>query len=487
MRIKDIINFYQNIISHSLSKESLEFEVSNITDNSKQVEMGNIFVAIAGEKFNGIDFVADALKEGAIIVIPAEYKDQFSDSNIIIVKNTRDFLAKVTFYLNKDYIPQNLLTVSGTNGKSSVSFFVSQYLNNLNIKNMVIGTLGIYIDGKKELDCLTTPSPSVLCEYFKIASSRGINFVAMESSSHGIEQHRIDGLDFKALGFTNLSQDHLDYHKTMDNYFKSKQRLYTDFAGIPVVNVDDNWGEKLSKSLSKEVIEYGFKANKGLKLLDIKKQNISQTASVLYNNKEYNILINLMGEFQVYNILCAIGVLLSCGFEIEKLVEITPKIQQVEGRLNLVLPKIDRGFKVFVDFAHSPNALEEVLKILKKEDHNKLHVVFGCGGDRDKTKRPIMGEIASKYADCIYITDDNPRTEDATAIRLEVEAGVINKEGIEVYNIANRKDAIIKALASMDKQDILLVAGKGHEDYQIIGTEKIHFSDIEVILEMLDS
>ena len=194
-----------------------------------------------------------------------------------------------------------------------------------------------------------------------------------------------------------------------------------------------------------------------------------------------------MGEFQVYNILCAIGMLLSCGFEIEKLVEITPKIQQVEGRLNLVLPKIDRGFKVFVDFAHSPNALEEVLKILKKEDHNKLHVVFGCGGDRDKTKRPIMGEIASKYADCIYITDDNPRTEDATAIRLEVEAGVINKEGIEVYNIANRKDAIIKALASMDKQDILLVAGKGHEDYQIIGTEKIHFSDIEVILEMLDS
>jgi UDP-N-acetylmuramoyl-L-alanyl-D-glutamate--2,6-diaminopimelate ligase len=492
MKIKNILDFYKGVISHSLSIEALDFEISNITDNSKQIVAKNIFVAIVGEKFNGVDFVEDALKKGSIVVVPALYKNKMMGDNIIFVENTRDFLARVIFHLHSEYIPQNILSVSGTNGKSSVSFFVSQYLNHLSIKNMVIGTLGIYIDGKFELECLTTPSPSILCEYFKIAKSKGINYVVMESSSHGIEQHRIDGLNFKALGFTNLTQDHLDYHKTMDNYFKSKVRLYKDFNGTPVINVDDDWGRKLvSLSEKQEIFEYGFKANgnlnSGLKLLEIKKQNISQLVRFLYNNQELELHINLMGEFQVYNILCAMGMLLSCGFDMQKLVNATPLIKQVDGRLNLVLPKIHKDFKVFVDFAHTPNALEEVLKILKKEEHNKLHVVFGCGGDRDKSKRPIMGEIASRYADIIYITDDNPRTENASTIRFEVEAGVVNKEGITVYNVSGRLDAIKKAINSLSKGDILIVAGKGHENYQIIGSEKFHFSDTETILQLLDS
>ncbi len=491
IKIKDIISFYNEIESNSLKEDNLNSDVLNITDNSKQVNKNSIFVAVIGEKFNGVDFVDNAIQNGALlVVIPKQYQNIINKKNVVFVENTRDFLSRATFFLYKDDIPQNILTVSGTNGKSSVSFFVSQILNHLNIKNMVIGTLGIYIDGKKELDCLTTPSPSVLCEYFKIASKKGISYVVMESSSHGIEQHRMDGLNFKTLGFTNLSQDHLDYHKTMDNYFLSKSRLYTDFDnGNAVINVDDNWGLKLNNlcvSLGKSVLSYGMNSSNGLKILSITKYSTLQEIKIIYDNKEYDIEINLIGEFQVYNILCAMGMLLSCGFDIDSLVVISPKIKEVEGRLNLLIPKNNVNYKIFVDFAHTPNALEEVLKTLKKEQHNKLHVLFGCGGNRDKSKRAIMGKISSIYADVVYITDDNPRYEDPADIRFEIEKGVELRDGLEVYNIDGRSEAIKTAISSLNSGDILLVAGKGHESYQIIGDTTIHFSDKEEILAMLE-
>ncbi|MDR0483851.1 MAG: UDP-N-acetylmuramoyl-L-alanyl-D-glutamate--2,6-diaminopimelate ligase [Alphaproteobacteria bacterium] len=491
MKIKDIINFYHNV-EHNLSAEVLNKELINITDNSQEVVEGSIFVAIVGEKFNGVDFTPQALDNGALVVVlPLEYKNKLNHENIIFVENTRDFLSRGIFYLNKHDIPENIITISGTNGKSSTSFFVSQFLNYLQIKNMVIGTLGIYIDGKKVQDCLTTPSATTLMEYFKIATKNNIKFVVMESSSHGIEQHRVDGLHFKAVGFTNLTQDHLDYHKTMENYFLAKARLYTsDLSDTSVINIDDEYGDRLSglaKKSGKKVLDYGFKAKDGLQILEITKHNTSQSVRVLYKNQEYIVNINLMGEFQVYNILCAMGILLNLGFSITELADITPKLQQIEGRLNLILPKNQdkANSKIFVDFAHSPNALEEVLKILKKEEHNKLLVVFGCGGNRDKTKRPIMGAISAKYADIVYITDDNPRFEDATTIRNEIEQGITKRDNLVVHNIAGRKSAIAKAIADLNSGDILLVAGKGHEDYQIIGDKKHHFSDSETILEIL--
>ncbi|MDR2008035.1 MAG: UDP-N-acetylmuramoyl-L-alanyl-D-glutamate--2,6-diaminopimelate ligase [Alphaproteobacteria bacterium] len=471
MQIKDILEKYPNI--------------TNITDDSRQVSQGSIFVAIAGEKFNGVDFIDAALAKGAIAVVVSEdYKNKLSGDKLIFVENPRDFLSCSIFYLNREYIPQNILTVSGTNGKTSTSLFVSQFLNHLKIKNMVIGTLGIYIDGKLVSDSLTNPSASTLIKYFKITAEAGIEYVVMESSSHGLAQHRTDGLQFKVAGFTNLTQDHLDYHKTMEEYFTAKKRLYTDLASAAVINVDDVYGERLAHSVGSG-ISYGFKAD-GLKILEINNLHTSQTLKILYENKEYEFSINLIGEFQVYNILCAMGMLLSVGFNIADLIEIAPKILPATGRLELVSQQKINA-KIFVDYAHTPDALEQVLKTLKKEEHNRLLVIFGCGGDRDKTKRPKMGKIASELADVVYITDDNPRTENAEVIRAEVAAGIINRAGLQVYNIGGRREAIVQALDKLQDGDILLVAGKGHEDYQIIGETKHHFSDRETILEVLNA
>lgn len=496
MKISDIISFYRQIDNNtdatSIAENILNQDITKISDNTKDIDNSSIFVAVVGEKFNGVDFIDEAFKKGAILVIaPSYYKEKISYNNVLFVKNSRDFLARATFFFHKDYIPQNILTVSGTNGKSSVSFFVSQFLNCLEVKNLVIGTLGIYIDGQKTRDCLTTPNPLILCEYLEQAQKQGINYVVMESSSHGIEQHRMDGLNFVTAGFTNLTQDHLDYHKTMDNYFIAKSRLYTELnTGNSVINVDDEWGVKLKELCTehnKTVLDYGLNANAGLQVLSILKYDTSQEVAVKYEDNEYNVVINLMGEFQVYNILCAIGMLLSCGFKIEDLVSVSSQIKEVEGRLNLVIPR-DKylDYKIFVDFAHTPNALEEVLKMFKKENHHKLHVLFGCGGNRDKTKREIMGRIASEYADYIYITDDNPRFEDPKEIRAEVEKGVKRRSGLEVYNIDDRAKAIKQAISSLNKGDILLVAGKGHEKSQIIGDKVIDFSDKEEILKVLD-
>jgi len=487
VKIKDILEFYPAI---DVNLIDLNVEITNITDNSQQVAAGSIFVAVAGEKFNGIDFIETALKNGAAAaVVPKEYINKLPYQNLIYVENTRDFLARAIFYLNAEYIPENILTVSGTSGKTSISFFVSQFLKHLHIKNMVIGTMGTYIGDRQIDEGLTNPPANALVEYFKTAAANNIKYVITETSSHGLAQHRTDGIKFKVAGWTNLTQDHLDYHKSMEEYFLAKARLYTsDLSAAAVINADDEYGAKLSQmacKAGKSVIEYGFKGA-DIKIIAIHKEDTFQTVQILYQNKEYEFSINLMGEFQVYNILCAMGMLLSQGFSMQDLIKIAPSVKRVRGRLELV-PQQKINAKIFVDYAHKPDALEKVLKTLKKEAHKKLFVLFGCGGDRDKVKRPIMGKIASELADTVYITDDNPRFENAGDIRNEVEKGIINKEGLAVYNIDGRAAAIAKALQDLQEGDILLVAGKGHEDYQIIGDKKHHFNDSETILEILNA
>ncbi len=499
MYIDDILRFYKNY--YVVGNYHKEVKISNVTAISDKVKENSIFVAISGEKFNGVDFLDQAFDKGAILAVVAmEYKNSLQDTHknkpIVFVQDTRDFLARINFYLYKDHIPDSILTVSGTNGKTSVSFFVSQLLSEMGISNMTIGTMGIYIDSQKQRDCLTTPSAEILVEYFISAKNKGINHVIMESSSHGIDQHRIDGINFKTAAFTNLSQDHLDYHKSMEDYFKVKSRLYLDLVDNPlVINADDEWGKKLineCRNKGKQIIEYGVKtanAESNLKIIRIVKHSYFQSVEITHKGQVYKLEIKLLGEFQVYNVICAVGMLLSCGFDIKQLCFAVTKLKEIEGRLNYIsYPESNKKVKgrIFIDFAHTPNALEAVLSVLKKEKHRKLKVVFGCGGNRDPLKRGIMGEIASRYANSIYITDDNPRFEDPSVIREQVEKGVIKSDSVEVYNIDCRVQAINFAIASLEEEDILLIAGKGHENYQIVGDQIIEYSDKKTVLEALD-
>jgi UDP-N-acetylmuramyl-tripeptide synthetase len=471
-------------------------EITKITSNSKNIIKNSVFVAIKGTKNHGLDFLEDAVNNGACICVIEfgdleKYKIDIKKYaiNFLEVKDTKEFLAKslLEFYGGEKVLPKNIITVTGTNGKSSTAFFAAQMLQQMNINNMVIGTMGIFINGNKITDSLTTPSSEDLIKYLVDGKKQGIEYVIMESSSHGLDQKRTDGIKFKGAGFTNLTQDHLDYHETMENYYQAKKRLFTELnLGYSVINVDDEYGKRLKQELPSNfyVIDYGFNA-RWLKINSLQSDlaNNRQLLDLWYIDKSYPIVVNLLGEFQVYNILCAVGLLLSCNLNFMEIIKAIPKLKEIQGRLNFI--KECKKGSIFIDFAHSPNALEEVLKILKKQTPKKLKVLFGCGGNRDKTKRPIMGNIANNLADVVYITDDNPRFEEPEDIRAEILAGIPKNSTKILKNIANRKEAIFQAIQELDEGEILLIAGKGHENGQIIKDKVLEFNDKQVVLEAL--
>ncbi len=507
------INF--NLNSNSFNN----IPVLHITANSLSVVQGSIFVAIKGVKVNGEDYIADAIKKGASLCI-IDQNSNYNQSQEILNKivrvqsitddianettktqdiyadkPTKNFLAKALFYLNKDNIAKNILTITGTNGKTSTAFFISQFLSLLQKPNMLIGTTGVYLNllnkTQKLAQTITTPGVEDLCQYFITAKQNGANFVAMESSSHGISQNRILGINFSVAGFTNLTQDHLDYHTSMENYFQAKAKLFTSFnIKNAVINVDDIYGEKIAKlTTAQNVLDYGKNA-KVCQITTINLQNNMQHITGFFKGQKFSFSINMLGHFQVYNILCAMLMLVSVGEDFFKLTTLASKITPAEGRLNLIKTTINPNIsaKIFIDYAHTPDALENVLKTLKSLDNKAIvRVVFGCGGERDKAKRPIMGSIAVKYADAIYLTDDNPRGEDANLIREDVLKGMDASMGKAIYNIGNRKTAIQKAIEDLKDNDLLIVAGKGHEEYQIIGNQHFAFSDKQEVLNYITS
>jgi UDP-N-acetylmuramyl-tripeptide synthetase len=483
--------------------------VSNITANSANVVKGSIFVAIKGIKFNGEDYIIQAIKKGASLCI-IDDESNYEPINEVLGKvikvkslqpklsndkNTKNFLAKALFHINEQNLPENILTITGTNGKTSTAFFVSQFLNLLNKSNVLIGTTGVFLNNNnistKIAESITTPGVEDLCKYFINAKQNGANYVIMESSSHGISQNRILGINFSVAGFTNLTQDHLDYHSSMEDYFYAKAKLFKDFnINNVVINIDDIYGERLTKlTTAKNILDYGKNA-KTCKIKSITLNNNTQNINGIFKGKEFNFSINMLGRFQVYNILCAMLMLVSVGEDFFKLIELASKITPAEGRLNLIKATINKNIsaKIFIDYAHTPDALENVLKTLKSLDNKAIvRVVFGCGGERDKAKRPIMGSIAIKYADAVYLTDDNPRGEDATLIREDVLKGMDASMGKAIYNIGDRKIAIQKAIDDLKDNDLLIVAGKGHEEYQIIGNQHFAFSDKQEVLNYIAS
>ena len=481
MQLKDYIP--------NVNKKYRDVLFSGIAFDSSRVKKNNIFFAIKGNKTDGNNYIESAIKKGAKVII-SEKKIKKKKENIIFLHslNVRKLLAKVSYKL-LDEKPKKLVAVTGTNGKSSIADFYYQILN-LNSKKVAsIGTIGIKYKDKKKALTNTTLDPVQLSTILKDLKKEEIEHVIMEASSHGLMQNRLDGLSFDVGIFTNLSHDHLDYHKNMKNYLNSKLYLFEQLikkggdiisdANISQINLIKNIS--LKKKINLSLI---FNKEKGIELASHKFEKEKQILEIKFKNKKYVIKLNLIGKIQIKNILMAILAASKSGLEFEKIINVIHKIKPAEGRFEQI-GKIKNNSKVILDYAHTPAALELALLNLKEQfPTSKINLIFGCGGNRDLKKRSIMGRIAEKYSNKIYLTDDNPRSESPSKIRKDIKKGI---KKVKVHEISNRKEAIQQAIDNLSTGDLLLVAGKGHEKIQDYGKKKLFFSDQEVIAKSIKS
>lgn len=441
----------------------------NIKIDSRKVEKGDTFVALKGINHDGNDYIEEAIKNGATTIIAT--KGEYS-VNTIIVKDTLEYLTE---YLENNYYDEikniKLIGMTGTNGKTTTCFLIYQALNKLNIPCAYIGTIGFYLDNEvKELNN-TTPNIYELYNMLLLCAKKNIKYVVMEVSSQGIAMGRIKTLIFDYVIFSNLTQDHLDYHKNMKDYALAKQGLFKQTNNsVAIVNNDDSYKDYFL--LDNKNITYG-KSNSDYIIKDIN-STLDGTYFKL-NDEEY--FTKLIGEYNVYNITIVIILLKTMGYNnISNLIkELLPPV----GRMDIV--KYNNNY-IVIDYAHTPDAVKKIISNVSKLEHNKIITMVGCGGNRDKTKRPIMGNIATTYSDYVIFTSDNPRFENKRKILKDIVCKLDNNN----YKIVvNRKKAIKKCIQMLTKNDILLLLGKGHEDYQIIKDKKIPFSDKEVVLKTI--
>jgi len=450
-----------------------DLDISGLTCDSRAVRPGFLFAALPGARVDGRDFIDDAKSKGAVAVLaPVGTR-----ANITVIEdaNVRQRFARMAanFYGHQ---PDAIAAITGTNGKTSTASFLHQIWQSLELKSASVGTLGVHGEGFDEPGTLTTPDPVHLHETLARLADAGVEHVAMEASSHGLEQFRLDGVRVRAAGFTNITRDHLDYHGTMKNYLAAKLRLFSqvvESGGYAVVNADSPEGQEVAEVAMKrglELMTYG-RDGRDIQLLDRVPHSDGQTLSLNINDKSFAVNLPLVGNFQAENALCALGLALALGAQTDAAVAALENLAGVPGRLQKVGNV--KGGAVYVDYAHTPDALQTVLMALRPHVTGKLHVLFGCGGDRDAGKRPQMGEIAAKLADRVIVTDDNPRSEDAAHIRAEVLAACAG-----AIEIGDRHDAIINAVRGLSDGDILVLAGKGHEQGQIVGDEVRRFDDV---------
>lgn len=452
-------------------------EICGLTVDSREVKPGYVFGDVCSNQY-----IDSAIANGASVVITDQnYRGDSTDETMIVkVDNPAlEFaLAVSKFYGDK---PKNISAITGTNGKTSIADFIRQILTMMGEKAASMGTLGL-IKGNEEPvpSANTTPNCVTVHRELKDLYDEGYNFVIMEASSHGICQYRIGGIPFKVAGFTNLTRDHMDYHKTMENYLSAKKMLFTDMleeGGCAVLNADIDVFDKLNQACldsGRKVISYGHKG-KDIKLIKAEPMVHGQRLEIDYFGKPVTLDIPLAGEFQAMNILCALGMAAKITGNADAVLKYITQIHGAKGRLDLA-GKTKNGAAIYVDYAHTPDALENVIKAMRPHTQKRLHVLFGCGGDRDAGKRPLMGRIANDLADVVYVTDDNPRTENADSIREQIMVACPKGQ-----NLANRAEAIKYAISQLDGGDVLILAGKGHETGQYINGQIFHFSDYEEV------
>ena len=474
-------NYYPN-----LSYKYNKIKFKGFSYNSRLIKKNFIFFAIKGNNANGNNYISNAISNGAKIIISDKFKTSYKNNILFIYnKNPREILAKFSanFYKKK---PLNIIAVTGTNGKSSVLNFYYQILKSCNKKVGTIGTLGIKgLNYKKEI-LNTTADPINLNKILNKFYEKKINNVILEASSHGLHQHRLDNIKFKTGIFTNFSRDHLDYHKSYKNYFNSKLILFRKLL-INKSNIIFENEAKFSSTLKKIAKTKGFKikaiGKKNSFLILNKHQylNSNQKIYFKYKDKEYNFETSLIGKIQINNLLMSIAAALLSKLNIKKILKNIKKIKPLDGRLEKI-GNLKNNSKVILDYAHTPEALKECINNIRDQFSNrKISLVFGCGGDRDIQKRSIMGKIANELCNKIYLTDDNPRTENPSKIRADIKKNIKTKKLIE---IPSRHHAIKTAINMSESDEIIIVAGKGHENYQEYKTKK-YFSDREVIINSI--
>lgn len=455
------------------SRELGQLDVMGITDNSKKVKDGFVFV----DTHNNPQYVADAVKNGAVALV-TENKANFK--NEIIVKNTVSAYAEMSAkWFSCPANDLTLIGVTGTNGKTTVTYLLKDILEKAGKKVGVVGTIQNVIDGEAVPALNTTPDAFELNRLLSLMRENGCQYAVIEVSSHALSLGRVEGLHFDTAVFTNLTQDHLDYHENMESYYAAKRKLFS-MCDNAVINIDNDYGKRLFGEIVCKKASISAESDADY---------ISKSVNLLKNSVEYVLLtdtitpisVKIPGKFTVYNSLCAIAAADFLKIDRSITVKALSEFTGVKGRAE-VLPDT-KDFTVIIDYAHTPDGLKNILKTFKDCPKNRLILLFGCGGDRDKTKRPLMGEIASIYADYVIVTSDNPRTEDPKAIISDILKGISNLKPCKI--IENRADAIKFALSIAQKDDIIVLAGKGHETYQIIGKEKIHFDEREVVAEYL--
>lgn len=447
--------------------------------DSRKVCKGDVFLALKGVVTDGHDFIDMAIRNGASKII-CEHGSYSVDT--MVVPSTREYLASYLKDLYKDKFSKvKLLGITGTNGKTTSAYLIYQLLNKLGKKCAYIGTIGFYLNDTVRPLNNTTPDLMELYSLFDEAFNSGVSVIVMEVSSHALELGRVLGLSFDIVSFTNLTQDHLDVHKTFDNYIKAKQKLFgmVKDDGYAIVNVDDKYSDRFIISGNNN-ITYGINPSN----YHIISYNlwINRTEFIMeVDEKKYDVVIPIPGKYNIYNFLVALINVVKVGYDIDSVLGVIKDIKTPKGRFDIVNYNNN---VIIVDYAHTPDAVLNILNAVNEYKEGKIYTVIGCGGDRDKSKRPLMGDIATRKSDYVIFTDDNPRSEKEEDIVNDI---ICNLDRDNYCVIYDRKSAIIKGIDLLNDKDILLILGKGHEDYQIIGKDRIHFDDKEVVLEYINN
>ncbi|NLS04683.1 UDP-N-acetylmuramoyl-L-alanyl-D-glutamate--2,6-diaminopimelate ligase [Rhizobium sp. P32RR-XVIII] len=482
MKLRDIAGSAFPEIKEQLEGPLGGLEISGLSADSRKIEAGMAFVAVAGSKADGASFIADAARQGAALIVSSQPVE--ASVPVLPVKEPRRFLsvAAANFYRKQ---PETMVAVTGTAGKTSVASFTRQIWTYAGHPAAMIGTTGVVSPTRNQYGSLTTPDPVSLHKLLADLADEGVTHASMEASSHGLDQCRLDGVRLSAAAFTNLGRDHMDYHPTVESYMAAKMRLFDTLLpkGSPaIIFADDAWSEQAIKAAREAGHDVRTVGRKGdyLTLKRVEHFRHKQIAEVHAGDEIFEVDVPLAGDFQVANALVAAALAMSTGVPAKTAMAALEKLQGASGRLELVGHTKD-GALAYVDYAHKPDALANVLESVRPFTTGRVIVVFGCGGDRDRGKRPIMGEIACRLADVVIVTDDNPRSEDPATIRAEIMAAAPC-----ATETPDRSKAIYQAVEMMKSGDTLIVAGKGHEEGQTIGSVTLPFSDHAEVREALE-
>ena len=477
-----LLNILENI-DYSGNPDSRE--ILNITHDSRKVKKGTLFIAIQGNNNDGHDFIFNAIEKGASAIIANGRAPISNRVPIIQVSDPRKVMSKIAAnFFNHPSMGIKIIGVTGTNGKTTTTQIIDHILKNNNCTSSSLGTLGFSSPTGIISTGFTTPESIELHQILKVFKNGGIDFVPMEISSHAIAMNRIDDVNINYAIFTNLGSDHLDFHKSKENYFNTKLKLFKNLKkdSLAFVNMDDEYASQIIKNTSCKCYTYGFNKKSDLYIINYELNLGLSIAKIKYENKIYKIETNLIGKFNLYNLIASILCCLKIGIKMQDILDSLKSFKKVSGRLEKYLFP-NKESMVVIDYAHSPDAFEKIFQTIDEFKKNKKVItIFGCGGNRDSSKRPLMAKIAQRFSDYIYITNDNPRYEKPEKIISDIKSGLSESNSIEI--VLNRKEAIEIAL-NKAKKSIILILGKGPEEYQIIKDKKIPHSDIEIVKNYL--